>query len=257
MPVVGFHFRIWYHALLEFPFLFHIFSHFKSVYQECSSNNWQNLNNLHWRWLMLYISRGFTVVRIRYESSWLIPCTITTDHLVQQGGWGWIICHASITAHGRCLCDQISQQYYSDVIMGMMASQITSLIIVYSHVYSGTDQRKHQSSASLAFVRGIHRGPVPGEFPAQMASNAGNVSIWWRHHECVSQWADYTAKHKMVHVGIGLWHYGCKYAFIMKSKSTLWDAFSVLHKSKNIQLSIGNECWCPCTDSISNFECEL
>ena len=44
--------------------------------------------------------------------------------------------------------------------MGTMASQITSLTIVYSAVYSGTDQRKHQSPASLAFVRGIHRGPV-------------------------------------------------------------------------------------------------
>ena len=41
-----------------------------------------------------------------------------------------------------------------------MASQITSLTIVYSTVYSGTDQRKHQSSASLVFVRGIHRWPV-------------------------------------------------------------------------------------------------
>ena len=49
---------------------------------------------------------------------------------------------------------------YNDVIMGTMASQITSLTIVYSTVYSGTDQRKHQSSASLAFVRGIHRSPV-------------------------------------------------------------------------------------------------
>ena len=44
--------------------------------------------------------------------------------------------------------------------MGAMASQITSLTIVYSTVYSGTDQRKHQSSAALAFVRGIHRWPV-------------------------------------------------------------------------------------------------
>ena len=44
--------------------------------------------------------------------------------------------------------------------MGAMASQITSLAIVYSSVNSGADQRKHQSSASLAFVRGIHRGPV-------------------------------------------------------------------------------------------------
>ena len=54
-----------------------------------------------------------------------------------------------------------------DVIMGTMASQITSLTIVYSTVYSDADQRKHQSSASLAFVRGIHRGPVnsPHKWP--------------------------------------------------------------------------------------------
>ena len=50
--------------------------------------------------------------------------------------------------------------HYGDVLMDTMASQITSLTIVYSTVYSGTDQRKHQSSASLAFVRGIHRWPV-------------------------------------------------------------------------------------------------
>ena len=54
-----------------------------------------------------------------------------------------------------------------DVIMGSMASQITSLTIVYSAVYSGADQRRHQGSASLAFVRGIHRGPVnsPHKWP--------------------------------------------------------------------------------------------
>ena len=50
--------------------------------------------------------------------------------------------------------------YYNDVIMGTMTSQITSLTIVYSTVYSGAVQRKHQSSASLAFVRGIHQWPV-------------------------------------------------------------------------------------------------
>ena len=42
--------------------------------------------------------------------------------------------------------------------MGAIASQITSLTIVYSIVESDADQRKHESSASLAFVRGIHRG---------------------------------------------------------------------------------------------------
>ena len=50
--------------------------------------------------------------------------------------------------------------------MGAMASQISSLACVYSIVHSGADQRRHQSSASLAF-----------EFPAQMASNAENVFI--------------------------------------------------------------------------------
>ena len=51
--------------------------------------------------------------------------------------------------------------------MNAMASQITSLTIVYSTVYSGADQRKHEGSASLAFVRGIHRSPVnsPHKWP--------------------------------------------------------------------------------------------
>ena len=48
--------------------------------------------------------------------------------------------------------------YY--VMMGTIASQITSLTIVYSKVCLGADQRKHQSSMSLAFVWGIHRWPV-------------------------------------------------------------------------------------------------
>ena len=58
--------------------------------------------------------------------------------------------------------------HYNDVIMSAMGSQITSLTIVYSTVYSGPDERKHQSSMSLAFLRGIHwwlvnsshKGPV-------------------------------------------------------------------------------------------------
>ena len=53
--------------------------------------------------------------------------------------------------------------HYGDVIMGA----ITSLMSVYSTVYSDADQRKHQSAASLAFVRGIHLGPVnsPHKWP--------------------------------------------------------------------------------------------
>ena len=61
--------------------------------------------------------------------------------------------------------------HYSGDIRSAMVSPITSLTIVYSIIFSGADQRKHQSSA------------VTGEFHAQRASNAENVSIWWRHHE--------------------------------------------------------------------------
>ena len=53
--------------------------------------------------------------------------------------------------------DLTARIHYIDVIMTTMASQITSLAVVYSTVYSDADQRKHQSSASLAFVWGIHR----------------------------------------------------------------------------------------------------
>ena len=56
---------------------------------------------------------------------------------------------------------------YNDIIMTTMASQITSLAVVYSTVYSDADQRKHQSSASLALcgnspgpVNSPHKGPV-------------------------------------------------------------------------------------------------
>ena len=64
--------------------------------------------------------------------------------------WNFIIGHSV----------RIAFYHYSDVIISAMESQITSITIVYSTVYSGADQRKHQSSASLAFVRGIHRSPV-------------------------------------------------------------------------------------------------
>ena len=67
--------------------------------------------------------------------------------------------------HDIVLCVQCT--HYGDVIMDAITSQITSLTIVYSIVYSDADQRKHQSSASLAFVRRIHRGPVnsPHKWP--------------------------------------------------------------------------------------------
>ena len=61
---------------------------------------------------------------------------------------------------GICGDHLMEYGHYSDIIMSAMASQITSLTIVYPTVYSGSDQRKHQSSASLAFVWGFHRWTV-------------------------------------------------------------------------------------------------
>ena len=70
---------------------------------------------------------------------------------------------------------------YNAVIMGAMASQIIGLAIVYSIVYSGADQRKRQSPASLAFVRGIHRWPVnsPHKWPVtQKMFPFDDVIVW-------------------------------------------------------------------------------
>ena len=62
--------------------------------------------------------------------------------------------------HRQRLIYLIWMGHYNIVIMGAIASQITNLLIVYSTVFPGADQRKPQSSASLAFVRGIHRWPL-------------------------------------------------------------------------------------------------
>ena len=93
------------------------------------------------------------------------------------GGLGWLY-------HGFSKKQIAQSSHYNDVMMTTIASQITSLTVVCSTVYSDADQRKHQSSASLALC-GEFTGT--GEFPAQRASYAENVSIWWRHHEaCLS-----------------------------------------------------------------------
>ena len=87
-----------------------------------------------------YRSKEYTSRHLFYvECSWYMCFKIAT---VPQG----------ISLH--------EHDYYNDVIMGAIASQVTCLTIVFSTVYVDTDQRKHQSSASLAFVWGIHRGPV-------------------------------------------------------------------------------------------------
>ena len=68
--------------------------------------------------------------------------------------------------------------HYDDVIICATASEITSLTIVYSTVYSGPVERKHQSSASLAFVRGIHRWPVNSPHKCQWRGALAFSLIW-------------------------------------------------------------------------------
>ena len=84
--------------------------------------------------------------------------------------WKLLACH-DITIHCHPYIF-LNCSHYNDVIMGMIASKITSLMIVYSTVYSDPDQRKHQNSPSLAFVQGNSLVPI---------------SIWWRHHVYKSQ----------------------------------------------------------------------
>ena len=72
--------------------------------------------------------------------------------------------------------------HYNDIIMGTMASQIANLTIVYSNICSDANQRKHQSSASLAFVWGIHRWPVNSshKWPVTQKMLPFDDVIMWR-----------------------------------------------------------------------------
>ena len=102
-------------------------------------NSTQNILPIHWKLQILY---NIEILRaLRFKSSYAFlkrpPGFI---QMVIQVLW-------HIWRHRR----------YNNVIMSMMASQITSPTIVSSTIYSGSDHRKHQNSASLAFVWGIHR----------------------------------------------------------------------------------------------------
>ena len=88
--------------------------------------------------------------RIFYTSSGYV-CKVFT---------GWVIGFLLISFNLTPVITLSCLIHYGDAIMGAIASQITSLTVVYSTVYSDTDQRKHQSSVSLTFVLGIHQGPV-------------------------------------------------------------------------------------------------
>ena len=95
--------------------------------------------------------------------------------------------------------------------MGAIASQITNLTIVYSIVYSDADQRKHQSSASLAFVQGIHRGPVnsPHKWPVtrKMFPFDDVIMLWvWGKLMCAKHGLQHQPRpHMGLHISNGPW----------------------------------------------------
>ena len=102
------------------------------------------------------VSAMFKYSYLKYHAmraAWCLNSLDVLNNPFNQPEWFTVICNNLI--------------YYGDLIMGTTAFQITSLTIVYSTVYSDADQRKHRSSASLAFVWGIHRGPVnsPHKWP--------------------------------------------------------------------------------------------
>ena len=82
-------------------------------------------------------------------------------------------------------------RHYNDVIMSAIASQITSLTVVYSIVYSDADQRKHQSSASLAFVWGIHRDRWIPRTKGQLRGKC--------FHLMTSSWSNYRLPQVLLH----------------------------------------------------------
>ena len=113
---------------------------------KCGTNvlSWLKSSPAHRRYI--YLTRIRTIVLLLKEP------TQTMLRIIKRNQW---------------LGTQTPEWHYTDVIMGTIASQITSLTIVHSTVYPDADQRKYQSSASLAFVRGIHRRLVnsPHKWP--------------------------------------------------------------------------------------------
>ena len=88
-----------------------------------------------------------------YSHNWYLRSLSNISHTTSEWATPWM---------------SSTDYFHSDVIMNTMASQITSVSIVYWIVCSGTDHRKHHSSASLAFVRGIHRSPHKGSVTRKM-----------------------------------------------------------------------------------------
>ena len=109
-----------------------------------------------------------------------LELTKDTTYLGHEGGGGDCREHFGGIDHVKTGPHCIST-HYIDVIMTTMTSQITSLTVVYSTVYSDADQKKTQSSASLAFVWGIHRDRWIPRTKGQLRRKCFHLMTWsWR-----------------------------------------------------------------------------
>ena len=127
--------------------------------------------NQYWHIVNLTPRNHFSEIRIEIQNSSFmkmhLKCRLLNWRPFCPGG-RWVISSNNDQVHWPGLNELMgTHPHYNDVIMGAIPSQITSPTIVYSNVYLDADQRKHQSSVSLAFVRGIHRWPVnsPHKWP--------------------------------------------------------------------------------------------
>ena len=133
-----------------------------------SERLWPSLQS-HGRWSNLALwCRLVILLWSLMQPPWLMMARILQLETVQQ-----LFCQVNRKP-------SVIINYYNDVIIGAMASQITSLTIVYSAVYSSADQRKKSTFRVTGLCVG--NSLVTNEFPSQMASNAENVFIWLRHH---------------------------------------------------------------------------
>ena len=121
-----------------------------------------------------------SLVILRLSGMEMENCVVTQSCWTKNNG-----CNNRCVESWKCLvfCFCVVKSHYCDVIMGAMASQITSVSIVYSTISSGADQRKYQSSISLAFVRRIHRWPVSSLHKGPVMRKM--FPLKWHHHDWI------------------------------------------------------------------------
>ena len=149
--------------------------------------------------------------------------------------------------------------HYNDVTMSKIASQITNLTIVYSICLFRPGSNKTSKLRVTGLCAGNSSGT--GEFPAQMASNAKNVSIWWRHHGglvCQKQASRAGISDNIPHIVwdvIYVWDVitcPCPRYLLLVHKATIEEPFSLStfplagwQRLNQLRRSVDNRAWAP------------